>query len=56
MRTLAVKQLFSNLYVAKILIKSYITYKIILYLGFLIISFTYYIHKTINYNVLIIDA
>ena len=55
MRTLAVKQLFSNLNIAKILIKSYITYKIILYLGFLIISFTYIDKSTNNIN-LIIDA
>ena len=55
MRTFAVKQLFSNLNIAKILIKSYITYKIILYLGFLIISFTY-IDKSINNINLIIDA
>ena len=56
MRTFAVKQLFSNLNIAKIiLIKSYITYKIILYLGFLIISFTYIDKSTNNIN-LIIDA
>ncbi len=55
MRTFAVKQLFSNLNIAKILIKSYITCKIILYLGFLIISFTYIDKSTNNIN-LIIDA
>ena len=55
MRTFAVKQLFSNLNIAKILIKSYITYKIILYLGFLIISFTYIDKSTNNIN-LIIDT
>lgn len=55
MRTFAVKQLFSNLNIAKILIKAYITYKIILYLGFLIISFTY-IYKSTNNIILIIDA
>ena len=55
MRTFAVKQLFSNLNIVKILIKSYITYKIILYLGFLIISFTY-IDKSTKNIILIIDA
>lgn len=55
MRTFAVKQLFSNLNIAKILIKSYVTYKIILYLGFIIISFTY-IDKSTNNIILIIDA
>lgn len=55
MRTFAVKQLFSNLNIAKILIKSYITYKIILYLEFLIISFTC-IDKSTNNIILIIDA
>lgn len=55
MRTFAVKQLFSNLNIAKILIKSYVTYRIILYLGFIIISFTY-IDKSTNNIILIIDA
>lgn len=55
MRTFAVKQLFSNLNIAKILIKSYVTYKSILYLGFIIISFAY-IGKSTNNIILIIDA